>query len=445
MHDGVRRFSCNVARPLGTQRNQLPDLLRGWFGPAAGEPGTDFHVRFSPSPDGWWIEPLGARVIPLPLPGRIVAYPDLRAAAGAAGEERSGDVEGVEAALPVRGEPDDQRFAVRAAGDSMDGGRAPIRHGDWVVMRWARGRGLGAVEGRVALVGIGHEEQGMSYHLKRVVRDGGRIELRSDNPAVAPLPADDSATVYALHEQTITPESLAPPEGTAIASNELASAFSLDTAPRPPYQRIDGHLFILLDDGAPIVGPDRIELPELRALPGETAYVLARTASDQPWRYCGAGRYLEDDHRWTLPAIDHATYRALTGSSRASRTPSPERIAEARALVGALLADPGPGATVTARGKSCRLLGPAARGGLRIDGGNRPADAEHSATGFKPRTVSLADLAWALEAHHTFGPLATIDEPHVNRLRYLEGTPKQSTRWIDTGWALVLVAAHRAR
>lgn len=26
-----------------------------------------------------------------------------------------------------------------------------------------------------------------------------------------------------------------------------------------------------------------------------------------------------------------------------------------------------------------------------------------------------------------------LDEERVNRLRYLEGTPKASTRWIDTG------------
>ena len=31
-----------------------------------------------------------------------------------------------------------------------------------------------------------------------------------------------------------------------------------------------------------------------------------------------------------------------------------------------------------------------------------------------------------------------LDEARVNRLRYLEGTPKSATRWIDTGWALGL-------
>jgi hypothetical protein len=33
-----------------------------------------------------------------------------------------------------------------------------------------------------------------------------------------------------------------------------------------------------------------------------------------------------------------------------------------------------------------------------------------------------------------------LDEARVNRLRYLEGTPEDSTRWIDTGWAILLVA-----
>jgi hypothetical protein len=34
-----------------------------------------------------------------------------------------------------------------------------------------------------------------------------------------------------------------------------------------------------------------------------------------------------------------------------------------------------------------------------------------------------------------------LDEERVNRLRYLEGTPRSSTRWIDTGWAMMIFAA----
>lgn len=38
-----------------------------------------------------------------------------------------------------------------------------------------------------------------------------------------------------------------------------------------------------------------------------------------------------------------------------------------------------------------------------------------------------------------------VDEGRVNRLRYLLGTPKESTRWIDTGWAIAIWKETEAR
>lgn len=59
-------------------------------------------------------------------------------------------------------------------------------------------------------------------------------------------------------------------------------------------------------------------------------------------------------------------------------------------------------------------------------------------------TVSLTDLAWALVAEDDVARVGgVLDEARVNRLRYLDGTPKASTRWIDTGWGIVLVKAFR--
>ncbi len=40
------KVACNVARPVGSNGNQLAELLRGWFGQNAGVPGTDFRVKF---------------------------------------------------------------------------------------------------------------------------------------------------------------------------------------------------------------------------------------------------------------------------------------------------------------------------------------------------------------------------------------------------------------
>ena len=82
-------------------------------------------------------------------------------------------------------------------------------------------------------------------------------------------------------------------------------------------------------------------------------------------------------------------------------------------------------------GHRLRILGPAPRGGLRIDGGEG---------GFKARTVSTTDLGWALAGRaDAEASGALLEESLVNRLRYLDGTPRGSTRWIDTGWALRLL------
>ncbi len=45
---------------MGTNGNQLAELLRGWFGPNAGVPGTDFRVKFWKQDDQWHVAPSNA-------------------------------------------------------------------------------------------------------------------------------------------------------------------------------------------------------------------------------------------------------------------------------------------------------------------------------------------------------------------------------------------------
>lgn len=218
----VMKEFCNVARPLGTASNQLPDLLRRWFGPNAGRPGTGFRVRFTRSPDGWWVEPASARVVPLAPRGSVVTFPSLRAAAGhalaAERADRVADAPGAETVqLPLSGARSPDLFAVRAIGDSMDGGETPIRDGDWVVLRWARAARLGALEGRIALVevpaGSGSPEStagDSGYVLKRVVRDGDGWLLASDNPTGPTIPASADTTAIAIVEQVVRPADVEP-------------------------------------------------------------------------------------------------------------------------------------------------------------------------------------------------------------------------------------------
>lgn len=409
---------CNVARPVGQDRNQLPDLLRRWFGPRAGQPGTAFEVRFRASPDGLWVEPVqGGVIVPLaPLRG-VVAYPDLRAAAGhAAGGAEAPDTARVW--LPIEPSPD--RFAIRVSGTSMDGGKAPLRDGDWAVFRLARGAAPSSVANRVVLVQV-EVDGGHTWQIKRLVPDGRGWRLSSDNPDGPSFAADPSMNVIARFEQAVRPEDLAPPVGTVLTAEELAVRFGLEVV-EPRSGDWGGHRFVFVDRPGVLIAPDRLRAPGPRR-PAETLYALA--AVEGGFRFLGVGRWRSGEDAWAIPEVDFATWRAW-GEGRSVSRPLPAgALARAQAVADALLALPEAERVLVRGDRRARLLGPADRGGLRL------------ALGQGERTVSLTDLGWvAVAADDVAAHGGVLDEARVNRLRYLEGTPKGSTRWIDTGWAL---------
>ena len=421
------KIACNVARRPGSSANALPDLLRSWYGPSVGMPGTAFHVRFEPSPDGWWIRKLG-EVVPLPTHGRLRAYPTLQAAAGASSQNvEEVAAKEVEISLPV-GTPGPDLFAIRASGTSMDGGRQPIREGDWLVMRVSRGAPIRDVENKVALVQVPDPDYGHRFQIKRIVSDasGGWL-LKSDNPDGPNFAATAETIPIALLSQVIRPEELAPDVGTRIDDEELGDTFGLSE--HPGNGRYGGHLFVFVEEPGVFTAPDRVKFTIDRR-PGETAFVLARTEPDQPWRYCGVARQMAEGIEWSLLELDLPTWRGLGGKGVSRRLP-PGYAEKATALAASALARFTPEEWVGSEAKRCRVVGSAQKGGLRIDGG--PG-------GFGERTVSETDIAWALVARDDVAENGGIlDEERVNRVRYLVGTAKGSTRWIDTGWALLLV------
>jgi hypothetical protein len=52
------KVAVNVVRKAGSDRNELPGLLRGWFGADAGLPGTGFTVVFEQKGDTWHLSPV---------------------------------------------------------------------------------------------------------------------------------------------------------------------------------------------------------------------------------------------------------------------------------------------------------------------------------------------------------------------------------------------------
>lgn len=124
--------AIGVAQRDGSASNALPGLLRGWFGPATGQPGTAQHVRLERTDGGVVLRPLEAEPIGgdfdyVPLFGNYAIACD-QAAHGARHEHASAE-------LPVRRgtsqaiRPEDQ-FVCFAHAAALEDSRLPVRRGE---------------------------------------------------------------------------------------------------------------------------------------------------------------------------------------------------------------------------------------------------------------------------------------------------------------------------
>jgi hypothetical protein len=294
-------------------------------------------------------------------------------------------------------------------------------------MRISRGQPASALENRVILVQVQSGDAGADYQIKRLRRDGAQWSLTSDNPEGPTIEAGNEMVPIARLERVIFPSDLAPARGTVLTEPELPSQFGLDRI-EPLSGRHKGHLFIFVSAKGQLSEPDRVKFDAIAPRPSETAFVLAKRG-DTNWRYLGVARQTGEPGVWAIPDVDFESWRAYgNGGSISRRLPDDAKV-RAQVIADALLARPEVDRWLQrAEGNRARVVGPAPRGGIRIDGG--PA-------GFAERTVSLIDLAWVIVAADDVAEHGgMLDEGRVNRVRYLEGTPKASTRWIDTGWAI---------
>jgi superfamily II DNA or RNA helicase/SOS-response transcriptional repressor LexA len=209
------RVACNVAGPKGSDANQLGELMRNWFGPDAGMPGTGFQVVFRRSVEGWSITPaaepsLGKRftrvladqiqantiqLIQSPAMAerftRFVPVYALEAAAGLWGPETEPQQAGwtdVSKFNPRQG-----MFVARVRGRSME---PRIPDGSWCLFRKCP---PGSREGKIVLVqfnAMGDVETGgrytvKKYHSEKTVTEESwahqRIQLLPLNPDFKPI------------------------------------------------------------------------------------------------------------------------------------------------------------------------------------------------------------------------------------------------------------------
>lgn len=188
------KIAVNVAYRPGSTVNVLPDLLRRWFGPDAGW-GSDVAL-LARRRGVWRLEPVeGARA---PIRRGVPFYRDLAVACGV-GPLVHGEPQAEVAAVRSDLEIDPRRhFVVRAAGDSMDGGAAPIRDGDLVLCQWTRDPRLDAVAGKPAILVIHDGPESTEVVLKEPVWIDGRWSLRSWSPRTPDRRLSEDTDVRAI-------------------------------------------------------------------------------------------------------------------------------------------------------------------------------------------------------------------------------------------------------
>jgi superfamily II DNA or RNA helicase/SAM-dependent methyltransferase/SOS-response transcriptional repressor LexA len=133
-------------------------------------------------------------------------FPNLKIACGHFRAARA-DAEEFRSLPPSYGQLDPSRhFIARATGDSMNGGKLPIRDGDYLLLERVYPGNAGSITGTVMAIER-HDGTGDNQYLLRVVEKtpDGRYILKAKNPAYEDLPATDDMVTRARMKTIVDP------------------------------------------------------------------------------------------------------------------------------------------------------------------------------------------------------------------------------------------------
>jgi superfamily II DNA or RNA helicase len=186
-----------------------------------------YEVRLEP-------EPAPSNVVPFPAKRRDVVelafFPNLKIACGHFKTGRTDSDE--HRALPQSYGPLDpsRHFIARATGNSMDGGKNPVRDGDYLLLELMSPTRAGSITGNVVAIER-QDESGDNQYLLRVVtktRDGQYV-LKANNPSYEDMPATDEMRTLARLRGVISPLDLAV--GQSFQREEIPAQFGEEFNP----------------------------------------------------------------------------------------------------------------------------------------------------------------------------------------------------------------------
>jgi superfamily II DNA or RNA helicase/HKD family nuclease len=117
-----------------------------------------------------------------------------------------------------------RHFIARASGNSMDGGKQPIRDGDYLLLEHVNAGNAGSITGHVVAIER-QDEGGDNQYLLRVVTKAsdGRYILKANNPDYHDLPASDEMRTLARLKAVLDPLEMAV--GQAWLREEIPALF----------------------------------------------------------------------------------------------------------------------------------------------------------------------------------------------------------------------------
>ncbi len=203
--------SITVATRRDIRGNALPGLLRSWFGPSAGHPGTSHRVTLEHSDGTMLLRPDQSGNGDLDV-DYVPFFGDYTVACGPTAQSSWSDHSSTEipiARIAGRQLAASSNFVCFAKGDSMDGGPHPIRQGDPLLFEWITGGSARDYVDQPLLIETAGKH-GVAGVLKVLRREGGSYILESNNPLVPPIAGNPDMRPVArfvskLNQQDINP------------------------------------------------------------------------------------------------------------------------------------------------------------------------------------------------------------------------------------------------
>jgi len=175
-----------------------------------------------------------SNVVPFVLANRVGTelpfFPNIKVACGHF-KTGSADAEEYRVLGEAHGRLDPHRhFIARASGNSMNGGKNPIRDGDYLLLERISSTNAGSITGSVMAIER-QDDSGDNQYLLRVVLKGpkGGYTLRANNPDYADLEASNEMRTLARLKEVIDPLEMAI--GQAVAREDIPALFDTEFNP----------------------------------------------------------------------------------------------------------------------------------------------------------------------------------------------------------------------